>query len=109
MIENNDYFDDLYDWIDIFDIILERKRVGQLKGIEFIIHTNEQGHNRGHIHAKYQDKEVVISIPDGRIMEGNIPPAKQKLAAEWVKSNSEFLTKKWNELTNGIKISFPGT
>ena len=30
-------------------------------------------HNLPHIHAKYQDEEVVLEIPEGRVLEGAIP------------------------------------
>lgn len=92
------------DWMRIFGILSQRQRVGKIDGIDFIIHPNEQGHNLGHLHAKYQGSEVVISIPDGRILGGNIPPQKQKEATKWVVSNKKFLTDRWNELTNGVKI-----
>jgi len=32
-------------------------------------------HKLPHIHAKYQDYEVVVAIPEGEILEGEIPKA----------------------------------
>jgi hypothetical protein len=39
---------------------------------------NEQ-HQMLHVHAKYQDNEVVVEIPNGEILEGSIPNSKMKL------------------------------
>ena len=83
---------------------LRKKKVGELKGISLVIHPNKQGHNKGHLHAKYQGKEAAIAIPEGKIMEGNIPVKQQRVACEWVIKNSDSLIEQWNELTNGIKI-----
>lgn len=101
---NPKYFEWMTPWENIFEVISERKKVGDFEGICFIIHPNEQGHNKGHLHAKYQGKEVVISIPEGEVISGNIPKTKQRMASEWVVDNSDFLIKQWNEITNGIKI-----
>ena len=111
MRANTQYLKILSDWKNIFGIIkpkCAKRRVGKclsrIKGIEIIIHPNEQGHNTGHIHAKYQDKEVVISIPDGEILGGSIPIKKQKEASRWVINHGSFLIERWNELTNGVRI-----
>lgn len=101
---NPKYFEWIIIWERIFEIVLERKKVGELKGISFVIHPNEQGHNKGHLHAKYQGKEVVIAIPEGKVISGNIPVKQQRVACEWVIRNKDSLIEQWNELTNGIKI-----
>jgi hypothetical protein len=30
-------------------------------------------HKRPRIHAKYQDQEAVVAIPDGELLEGSLP------------------------------------
>lgn len=99
------------DWINIFGINKPkcvRKPAGKIlrriNGIDIIIYPNEQGHNTGHIHARYQDDVVIISIPDGEILGGSIPIKKQKEASKWVVNHRDFLLKKWNEFTNGVRI-----
>lgn len=72
--------------------------------ISYVIHTNEQGHNKPHLHAQYQDKEVVLEIPTGNILVGNLSGNKMKQASAWVISNADFISQRWNELSNGIKI-----
>ena len=40
---------------------------------------DDRRHHRPHIHAKYQDDEAVIAIPDGELLEGRLPPGKMRL------------------------------
>jgi hypothetical protein len=37
---------------------------------------NNRRHKMPHIHIKYQDDEVVISIPDGEVLEGEMKSTK---------------------------------
>ena len=89
-------------WIDIFDYVFQRARVGKSDGIEFIIHTAEKGHNTPHLHARYQDKEIVLEIPSGKVIAGNLPAKKCAKASKWVVEHSECLKLKWDELTTGV-------
>lgn len=92
------------EWEQIFEVVSYRGRVGFDNSIEYIIHTNEQGHNTAHLHAKYQDKEIVIGIISGKVIAGNMESQKTKQACEWVLNNQQLLKSRWNELSNGIKI-----
>lgn len=40
---------------------------------------DEKMHKLAHIHAKYQDSEAVVQIPEGNVLEGNLPSKKMKL------------------------------
>ena len=51
-----------------------------------------------HIHVKYQDDEVVVSIPDGNVLEGSIPGSKMKLLQAWIELHKDELMADW-ELT----------
>ena len=33
-------------------------------------------HHTPHIHVEYQDYEAIFSIPDGKLLEGNLPRKK---------------------------------
>ncbi|MDA1370414.1 MAG: DUF4160 domain-containing protein [Proteobacteria bacterium] len=35
------------------------------------------------VHVRYQDDEVVVSFPDGLVLEGTIPNRKMKLLQAW--------------------------
>ena len=87
-------------WVEIFEPVFVRGKVGFDNGIHFIIHTAENGHSKPHLHARYQNKEVVLEIPSGNTLTGNLPANKMKLASRWVVENQEYLKQKWNELTN---------
>lgn len=93
---------DLREWMSIFDYVCKRGAVGRENGIVFVIHTAEHGHNRPHLHAKYQDREVVLAIPSGEVIAGNIDAKKQKQASQWVAGHREYLMEKWDSLTNGV-------
>lgn len=36
------------------------------------LRTAENGHNTPHLHAQYWQKEVVLDMPSGKVMTGNI-------------------------------------
>ena len=43
-------------------------------------------HQMPHIHVRYQDDEAVYSIPEGELLSGAIPPAKDG----WCRPGSKF-------------------
>lgn len=46
--------------------------------ISMYYYDNRQ-HHFPHIHVRCQDKEAVMRIPDGEIIEGDLPAGKNKL------------------------------
>ena len=52
-------------------------------------------HHRPHVHARYQDEEAVISIPDGEVLEGSLPPGKLKMVLAWVEIHQDDLMADW--------------
>ncbi|HJG30550.1 MAG TPA: DUF4160 domain-containing protein [Collinsella ihuae] len=93
----------LREWINIFDYIFQRGRVGESNGIVFIIHTREKGHNKPHLHAEYQQYAVVLEIPTGKVIEGNLPPKKLKMASRWVAEHQDYLEEQWDLLVDGVR------
>ena len=63
---------------------------------------NEKGskHNIPHIHAEYQNYDIVMDL-DGNIIEGNFPKSKLKLLIAWIEIHKEELHADWKLLTNG--------
>lgn len=55
-------------------------------------------HNLPHIHATYSGQEVVISLDDGRIIEGSLPRNKMKLLEAWIILHEEDLYANWETL-----------
>lgn len=63
---------------------------------------NEKGgrHNKAHIHAIYQNYEVVIALT-GEVLEGNFPKSKLKLLDAWIEIHKEELEANWKLLQEG--------
>ena len=93
---------ELKEWIHVFEYVFQRGQVGYKNGIRFCIHTAENGHNKPHLHASYQGEGIVIEIPTGTVLEGNLSNKQKKVASTWVSENAEYLEEKWNELVDGV-------
>lgn len=65
---------------------------------------DHQRHHLPHIHLRYQEKEAVLSIPDGRLLEGEIPKNKMKLALAWIEIHQEELLANWDLASQGESI-----
>jgi hypothetical protein len=52
-------------------------------------------HHIPHIHVKYQSHEAVISIEEGEVLEGELPPAKMRLLLAWVEIHKDELMANW--------------
>ncbi len=60
-------------------------------------------HKSPHIHVRYQKNEAVISIPDGKLLEGKLPQAKMRLVLAWIEIHQEELLANWDLVVNGQK------
>ncbi len=65
---------------------------------------NEKGgqHNVPHIHAEYQGEEMVMSL-NGELLNGGIPPKKQKQVEVWIDIHQDELYANWKILSEGEK------
>ena len=61
-------------------------------------------HNRPHIHVKYQEHEAVVAIPDGEVLEGEIPRNKMKLVQAWIETHQDDLMADWELAVNGQSL-----
>ena len=52
-------------------------------------YLDNKQHHLPHIHVRYQDEEVIISIPDGNVIDGMIKQNKLKLVLAWVEIHKE--------------------
>jgi len=69
--------------------------------IVYLYFLDNKRHKRPHIHVKYQESEAVISIPDGKLLEGKIPPSKMKLVQAWVEIHRDELLADWQLAVSG--------
>ncbi len=58
-------------------------------------------HHRPHIHARYQNDEVVVAIDDGEILEGTLPPGKLRILSAWVEIHKNELVANWQLAVTG--------
>ncbi len=67
-------------------------------------YLDNRKHHTPHIHVKYQDHEAVIAIPNGELLEGEIPSNKMKLVQAWIEIHQEDLIADWELAINGENI-----
>lgn len=64
-------------------------------------HAHPARWRQPHIHVRYQNSEAVTSIPDGEVLEGEIPRSKMKLVLAWIEIHQEDLMADWQLAANG--------
>lgn len=62
-------------------------------------------HHLPHIHVTYGELEGVYEIPNGRLLEGSLPPKKEELIKKWIKIHQQELIANWKLAVTGNKIS----
>ena len=58
-------------------------------------------HHFPHIHVRYQGEEAVMSIEDGSLFDGNLPPKQIKMVQAWIEIHKEELLVDWDLAVNG--------
>ncbi|NLI77826.1 MAG: DUF4160 domain-containing protein [Candidatus Riflebacteria bacterium] len=58
-------------------------------------------HKQPHLHARYQEHEIVIGLPDGETLEGSLPAPKLKLLAAWIELHKDELMADWELASRG--------
>lgn len=59
-------------------------------------YLDNRKHKLPHIHVKHQGDEVVVSIPDGSVLEGWIPGAKMRMVQVWIAQHESELMVDWH-------------
>jgi hypothetical protein len=67
-------------------------------------YLDNKKHNLPHIHVKYQEEEAVVSIRDGRLLEGTLKTNKMKLVQAWIEIHNDELIADWELATKGETI-----
>jgi hypothetical protein len=67
-------------------------------------YKDNKQHNLPHIHIRYNEFKAVYSIPDGQLLEGNIPINKEKLIIAWIELRKEDLMADWSLAIEGEPI-----
>ena len=63
--------------------------------------VDNKRHQQPHIHARYQEREVVVSVPNGKVLEGRLPPAKMRLLLAWIEIHKDDLIADWELAVSG--------
>jgi hypothetical protein len=71
--------------------------------VVYLYYIDNNQHHLPHIHAKYQNDEIIVSILDGKILDGKLPPNKLKLLLAWMVIHKEDLIADWNLAVEGQK------
>ena len=72
--------------------------------IIYMYYLDNKQHKLPHIHVKYNDENAVYSIPEGNLLEGSLPAAKEKLIVAWIELRSEDLMANWQLAVVGEAI-----
>lgn len=72
--------------------------------IVYMYFINNKQHHLPHIHAKYQDHEAVISIPEANLLEGELPTNKMKLLQAWIEIHRDELVANWELAVSGQQL-----
>ncbi len=69
--------------------------------IVYLYFLDNKQHDMPHIHAKYQEHEVIVSISDGGILNGDFPSSKMKLLQAWIELHRDELIADWELAVSG--------
>ena len=69
--------------------------------IVYLYFYDNERHHLPHIHVRYQGMKASISLSDGELIEGSIPPAKLRLVQAWIEIHREELMANWEFAVNG--------
>lgn len=61
-------------------------------------------HKRPHLHARYQEHEAVLSIPEGKVLAGALPGNKLKLVQAWIEIHRDELLADWELALQGQPV-----
>ena len=61
-------------------------------------------HKVPHIHVWYQGEDAVFSIPDGKVLSGEMKTNKKKLVEAWILIHEDELMADWELAINGEEI-----
>jgi len=67
-------------------------------------YLDKKQHHLPHIHIRYQDEEIILSIPAGNILEGHLSSNKMKLIQAWIEIHKEELMADWSLASKGENV-----
>jgi hypothetical protein len=68
---------------------------------QLMFFRDNKRHHLPHIHARYQSDEAAISLEDGSVLDGRIPPKQLKMVQAWIEIHKDELYVDWELVVNG--------
>ena len=65
----------------------------------FVLDTAK--HHLPHIHVRYNEFKAVIGLPEGELLDGNLPTRQMKLVQAWVELHRDELAADWILASSG--------
>nr|WP_207146237.1 DUF4160 domain-containing protein [Chromatium okenii] len=62
---------------------------------------NTQKHHLPHIHVRYNEYKIVLAIPNGEILEGQLLNRQMKLLQAWIELHQNELMADWFLASSG--------
>lgn len=72
--------------------------------IVLMYYFDNRRHKLPHVHVRYGEEEAVLGIPEGEILEGELPSNKLKLVRAWIEIHQEELMANWELAINGQSV-----
>jgi hypothetical protein len=69
-----------------------------------MFYFDNKRHKKPHIHVEYQDQTAVLSIPEGKILDGKIQNNKLKLIIAWIEIHQDELMADWKLAIDGQSV-----
>ena len=71
-----------------------------------MLFMDTQQHHLPHLHVEYQGQQAVVSLPEGNLLEGDLPAKKLRMVQAWVAIHEDELMADWTLAVNGESV-FP--
>ena len=69
--------------------------------IVYMYFKDNTHHNAAHIHVRYAEHQVVVSIPDGEVLSGSLPRKQMRLLLAWIELRQDELMADWMLAVDG--------
>ena len=69
--------------------------------IVLMFYRDNDRHHLPHIHVRYQGANASLSIKDGIILDGTLPPKQLKMVQAWIEIHNDELFADWELAISG--------
>jgi hypothetical protein len=73
--------------------------IAVVNGVKVMIFPRD--HLPPHLHCRFAEFEILLSIATGKILEGSMPPAKLKSLTAWLDAHRAEVSYIWSEIRRG--------